>query len=122
MTPTVDKPRDASTPPTLTDVRVVLCTCPDEAIARSVASRAVEEDLAACVTTVPGVTSTYVWKGDLHEDRELLLIIKTDLARFEALRQRILELHPYQVPEIIALPVTEGLRSYLAWVAGGGDD
>lgn len=104
------------------DVCVVLCTCPDRSISESIAARVVEEDLAACVNVVPGITSTYMWQGQLHQDGELLLLIKSDRARFDALRDRVQELHPYQVPEIIALPVTDGLPAYLDWVRGGGDD
>jgi len=105
-----------------TDICVVMCTCPDENTARDLATRLVAERLAACINRVPGVTSTYRWQGEVHEDAEVLLIAKTSSQQFEGLRDRIVELHPYDVPEVIALPVGDGLPAYLDWVVAGGDD
>ena len=78
-----------------------------------------EEGLAACVNRVAGVRSTYRWDGKLCDDAEVLLLIKTLETRFEALEARIRALHPYEVPEIIALPVVAGSTGYLDWVTRG---
>jgi len=96
---------------------VVLCTCPDEAVARQLAHRLVDERLAACVNRVPGLVSTYAWEGAVQEDREVLLIIKTLENTLVALEQRLRELHPYDVPEVIALPIAGGSERYLSWLA-----
>lgn len=98
-------------------VLVVLCTCPDEKVASAIAHALVEERLAACVNRIPGVRSTYAWQGAVHDDAEVLLLIKTEASRFDALRERVLALHPYELPELIAVEVTRGLEPYLAWVA-----
>lgn len=99
------------------DVLLVLCTCPDEAVAGRIARTLVDERLAACVNRVPGVRSTYRWQGAVHDDGEVLLLIKTTAERFEALRDRIVALHPYELPEVIAVKIAAGLDRYLAWVA-----
>src|SRR5512143_2998223 len=96
---------------------LVLCTCPDEAAADRIATALVEERLAACVSRVPGVASTYRWKGEVHRDSECLLLIKTTIERFDALRERIVALHPYELPEVIAVDVARGLPPYLDWIA-----
>ena len=77
---------------------------------------AVEERLAACVNRLPGVRSTYRWEGAVHEDSEVLLVIKTAEDRFEALRERVVALHPYELPELVAVKVAAGLAPYLRWV------
>lgn len=102
---------------------VVLCTVPGEEIAKKIAHVLVQESLAACVNIVPGLTSVYSWEGQMVEDSELLLLIKTRQERYPALEQRIRQLHPYQVPEVIALPIQQGSPQYLEWLAssvGGG--
>lgn len=96
-------------------MRVVLCNCPPDHAAR-IARTVVEEKLAACVNLVSGVTSFYIWKGEFCEDAETTLVIKTADDRFEALRDRITELHPYTVPEIVALQVADVNAAYAAWV------
>ena len=94
---------------------VVYCAAsPSEA--EGLARALVEERLAACVNMAP-VRSCYIWEGKLNFDPEALLIIKTTRERFEALRKRIVELHSYSLPEIIALPVAEAHQPYLEWVA-----
>lgn len=98
------------------DYRLVLCTCPDQDTAIAIGERLVEERLAACVNVVPGLTSIYRWQGAIEHESELLLLIKTVSARFEALRDALLRLHPYDVPEIIAVPITAGSADYLSWV------
>ena len=95
---------------------IVLCTCPDEAVAERLATSLVEEHLAACVNRLPGVKSTYRWQGGIHHDTEQLLLIKTTHERFDALRDRIIALHPYALPEVIALEVVAGLDRYLDWI------
>jgi len=95
---------------------VVFCSFPDRESAEKLATHLVEEGLAACANLVSGVTSIYRWQGRLHREPECLLIIKTTSARFEALRDRVRSLHPYQVPEIIGLPVSHGDADYLQWL------
>ena len=97
-------------------VLLALTTAPDGETAGRIARALVEERLAACVNRLPGVASTYRWRGMLQEDAEVLLLIKTTRARLPALEARLGELHPYEVPELIALDVAAGLAPYLAWV------
>jgi periplasmic divalent cation tolerance protein len=98
------------------DIVVTLCTCPDESVANTIAERLVEEGLAACVSQLPGVKSVFLWQGKIEQDREVLLLIKTTSLRFDEVSRRIRELHPYDLPEIIAIPVSRGLPDYLNWV------
>ena len=98
-------------------VVVVLVTCPTRTAARRIAALAVERRFAACVNLIPAVESIFRWQGKTTRCRETLLVIKTTAARFPRLTRAILALHPYQVPEIIALPVAAGHRPYLEWVA-----
>ena len=91
-------------------------TMPDQERAASLARALVDEGLAACVNIVPGVKSIYRWDGRLQEDDEVLCLIKTRPAVFERARTRILELHPYEVPEIIAFTVDDGSAAYLDWL------
>jgi periplasmic divalent cation tolerance protein len=100
----------------LTGTRIVLCTLPNPEKAAEIAKVLVEEQLAACVNLVPGVVSIYRWKGELCNDTETLAVIKTSDERYAPLARRITELHPYEVPEIIALPIVEGHAPYLAWI------
>ena|SRR5579864_5651460 len=95
---------------------VAFCTCPDDTVAERIATAVVEERLAACVNRLPGVISTYRWQDEVHRDSEQLLVIKTTRERFEALRERILRLHPADVPEVIAVDVVAGFDRYLAWI------
>lgn len=99
-----------------TSARVVFCTFPKPEKAAEVARILVEERLCACVNLTPPVRSIYVWKGKLEDDSETLAIMKTSADRFEALAKRISELHPYEVPEVIALPILDGHAPYLAWL------
>ena len=101
----------------MTEALVVLVTAPDPEKAAEIARTLVEERLAACGSVVPGLRSIYRWEGRVQDDREALLLLKTTRARFEALRARVLALHPYQVPEVLALPVEAGSAPYLAWIA-----
>lgn len=95
---------------------VVLVTAPSVEVARDLARALVDEGLAACVNVVPEVTSIYRWQGRREETPEALLIVKTGPARYEALERRVLELHPYAVAEVLALPVARGAPRYVQWV------
>ncbi len=99
------------------NVMVCFCTVPSEEVARSIAEVLVGERLAACVNTVPGIRSTYRWEGEVQSDEELMLIIKTTAAGFAKLRERVVQLHPYDCPELLAWSVEHGLPDYLSWVA-----
>ncbi len=102
---------------TSVELRVVLVTAPDVELGGRLARTLVEERLAACVNLVPQVHSIYRWEGKLQEDAEVLLVIKTRADRVAALAQRVTALHPYALPEIIALPVLDGNAAYLRWVS-----
>lgn len=95
---------------------VALCTVPDRATGEKLAQALVEERLAACVNLVTGVTSVYRWEGKVQKETECLLVIKTGVTRFNVLKRRIQELHPSELPEIIALPIIHGSREYLNWI------
>ncbi len=95
---------------------VALSTAPSAEVAEQLARALVGEGLAACVNVVPGVTSYYRWKGELQRDAEWLLVIKTRAGRLEAIEAALARLHPYEVPELLALKVEDGLPSYLAWL------
>jgi periplasmic divalent cation tolerance protein len=97
-------------------VLLCYCTCPDAASAQTLADALVGEGLAACVNQLPGVSSTYRWQGKVITDSEVLLLIKTTESRFAALRERVLALHPYELPELIAVPAAQGHAAYLDWV------
>ncbi len=99
-------------------VRVAISTAPDTDTGARIAQALVEERLAACVSLVPGVRSIYRWQGAIEDDQEVLLVIKTHVERFAALAERLCALHPYEVPELLALPVDAGLAPYLQWVTG----
>ncbi len=95
---------------------MVYSTCPDEAVAGQIAETLVERQLAACVNIIPKIRSIYRWKGNIERDWEVLLLIKTTEGRFQALRDTLVELHPYELPEIVAVSVETGLPDYLRWI------
>jgi len=95
---------------------VVLCTCPDGTAAAHLAETLVDEALAACVNRLPGVVSTFRWEGRVQQETETLLLIKSTQERLVALTARIRDLHPYELPEVVAVPVLGGLEEYLDWV------
>jgi periplasmic divalent cation tolerance protein len=100
------------------NVVVVLVTGPDiESLAR-LGRTIVDEKLAACVNLLDGVRSIYRWEGAIEDEGEALAIFKTTAERLDPLERRIVELHPYDVPEVIALPVVGGSNAYLAWIVG----
>jgi len=98
-------------------VLVCFCTCPDADSATRLADALVAERLAACVNVVPGLRSVYHWQGAIERSDETLLLIKTSRDRLEALTMRVCDLHPYELPELVAVEVTGGLSTYLDWVA-----
>ncbi len=100
----------------MAEVLLALSTLPDETLATALAKTLVEERLAACVNILPGIRSVYAWQGELCDDNEVLMMIKTTNVRLPALRERLSALHPHDVPELIALPVVDGLPPYLQWV------
>lgn len=95
---------------------VVLSTFPDAEAARRAAETLVSEQLAACVNVLPGVASIYSWAGKVETSQEVLAVIKTTAERYPLLEKRLRESHPYEVPEIVALPAATVSESYLAWV------
>jgi periplasmic divalent cation tolerance protein len=95
---------------------VVLCSCGDGQAARRIANALVEQRLAACVSILPAVESVYRWQEKIESANEALLLIKTASDCFPALQEKILELHSYDTPEIIALPIVAGLEKYLRWL------
>jgi periplasmic divalent cation tolerance protein len=96
--------------------QLVLSTCPDLAVAERVAEALVGERLAACVNIVPIAKSIYIWKGKVESAAEHLLIMKTRRRDYRALERRLRALHPYELPEVIAIPIEAGLADYLAWI------
>ena len=97
------------------EICLALITAP-AASAPALARTLVAERFAACVNLLPGVTSVYRWEGDIQEEGETLMVAKTTRAAFDSLCQRVLELHPYDLPECIAVPVTAGLPAYIQWL------
>ena len=95
---------------------LILCNCPDREAALQISGHLVENGLAACVNLLPEVTSLYRWQGGLEHAREVTLLIKSTRSRYAELEQAIVSLHPYELPEIIAVPVEHGLPGYLKWV------
>lgn len=98
------------------DVRLVFVTCPDEEVATSIARALVEERLAACGNVIPNLVSIYRWEGAVETDAECLLLLKTRAGLLDALSDRLHALHPYDVPELLAVGVERGAPAYLRWV------
>lgn len=101
----------------MTDKRIVLSTAGSEEEARKIAHYLVEQKLAACVNIVPQIQSVYRWQGSIESSREWLLLIKTSVGNFEAVHKAIRELHSYELPECISIPIEEGSAEYLRWIA-----
>ena len=95
---------------------LVLCTTENQKQARVIGTELVREELAACVNIIPKMTSIYRWEGKLMEDEESILIIKTQGGLFEKVKNRITELHTYDLPEIVAFNITNANKSYLNWI------
>lgn len=96
--------------------QLVLSTCPDRDTAERLARLLVERRLAACVNIVPGLVSVYRWQGEIHRDAECLLLIKTDTERYPALETALRAAHPYELPEIVAVTISNGSTDYLRWI------
>jgi len=94
----------------------ILCTVPTLSIAQKIATELVSCELAACCNIIPGITSIYRWQGKVETDDELLMLIKSTEENYKAIENSIKELHPYEVPEIIALPIQQGFDKYLHWI------
>lgn len=99
------------------DVLLVMSSLPDQAAAQQLARSLIERRLAACVNVLATCASVYHWKGGLEETVEVPVLIKTTAGRYAALESALRALHPYELPEIIAVPVLRGLPAYLDWVA-----
>jgi periplasmic divalent cation tolerance protein len=100
----------------MTDALIILCSCGTYEEALTIGRSLVEARLAACVNLVPSIHSIYRWQGTVQTAQEVLLLIKTTQERFPALRDRITQLHTYDTPEIVAIPVAEGSDKYLGWL------
>lgn len=96
--------------------RLVITTCPDTAAAEALAEPLLRQGLAACVSILPGARSLYEWKGELVREQECVLLIKSREACYPELEAAIREQHPYELPEVIAVPISDGLAPYLAWI------
>jgi periplasmic divalent cation tolerance protein len=101
------------------ELLIVLCACPDPEAAISIAHTVVDEFLAACVNILPGIRSIYRWNDAVQDEPEALMILKTTVDRWPALQERLLALHPYEVPEVVAIPTAGGHDAYFQWVAAG---
>jgi len=102
----------------VTDALLVFTTLPSAEKAAELGKVLVEERLAACANLIPAVRSIYRWQGKLQDENEVLMLLKTRAENLERLKLRILELHPYEVPEVLAVPVEAGYQPYLEWLAG----
>lgn len=100
------------------EVVVVLSTAPDAAVAERLAAQLLEENLIACTSLMTGVVSIFQWQGASQRENEVLMVMKTARHRVPRLMQRVPELHPYEVPELLVLPVEAALASYCSWVVG----
>ncbi|ASF45350.1 divalent-cation tolerance protein CutA [Methylovulum psychrotolerans] len=99
-----------------TNVELILCTCPDKATAKKLAHLLVSKKLAACVNIIPGITSVYSWEEQIESVTEQLLLIKTSIGHYAAIETLLFKYHPYELPEIIAVPIERGLPEYLDWI------
>ncbi len=100
----------------MTQVIVTFCTCPDQATADIIAHHLVENRMAACVNIVPGLTSVYSWQGQVETVQEHLLLIKSSASAYRLIETAIRNQHPYELPEIISIPVEKGLPEYINWI------
>lgn len=99
-----------------TDYHLVITTCPNSDVARRLADHVVENRLAACVNIISDITSVYRWQGKISTDLEQLLLMKSPKSRYPELEQAIKAMHPYELPEVVAVPIRAGLADYLAWI------
>lgn len=95
---------------------IVYCTCPDENSAQAIASKLIQAKIAACVSLIPAVRSYYWWQGKVEQACEVQLQIKSKKDCFEQITQLVRSIHPYEVPQIIAVPIEAGDKDYLTWI------
>lgn len=100
----------------MTEILILVCTCPDAATARRLAGGLLERKLAACVNILPEIRSMYRWQGELHDDGETLMVVKTTRQAYAEVERWLLQHHPYDVPEVLAVQVPAGSPAYLEWV------
>ena len=100
----------------ISDYQLLLTTCPTKEVANKLAHTLLEKHLAACINILPNIQSVYEWEGEIVSDAEVLLFIKTRHEHYAAIEQTLLQQHPYEVPELIALPIETGLPAYLTWL------
>ena len=103
----------------MTEARIILSTIDTAAGGEAIARDLVGSHLASCVNIIPGLRSIYRWQGEIHNDKELLLIIKTNSDKTDSVIERILELHPYDLPEAVVLEIESGYPPYLEWILEG---
>jgi periplasmic divalent cation tolerance protein len=99
-----------------TETLIILCTCPDDEVAANLSHQLVEQGLAACINRFGGLTSVYKWDGEMKEGTEVQLVIKTSAQAADRLIDELQRLHPYELPEIIAIPISAGFAPYLEWI------
>lgn len=104
------------------DAMVVLTTLPNAEAASKLSKTLVDERLAACANILPAIRSVYRWQGKVQEEAEVLVLLKTRQERFGRLKARVLELHPYDVPEVIAIRIDDGHQPYLDWVTDATEE
>jgi periplasmic divalent cation tolerance protein len=97
--------------------QLVLTTCPDSAVAERIARELIETRAAACVNIVPISKSVYLWRGKVESTAEQLLVIKSMTGAYKSIESVILKRHPYETPEVVAVPIVEGSTDYLSWIA-----
>jgi len=100
----------------MTQYLLIMTTVPDADIGQIIAEKIIEERLAACITLQAGSQSLYWWKGKITQEQEHTLLIKTTKEAYSKLEEKIKEIHPYKIPEIIALPILKGSEEYLGWI------
>lgn len=105
-----------SSPPVAADMRLVLCTFPDQEIARTISKNIITNNLAACVNLIPSVESIYRWEGKIEQSSEVLAIFKVSAIAFDGLEMELLEKHPYDTPEIVSITPDQVSKGYLEWV------
>lgn len=96
---------------------ILYCTCPDKRLAETIVSNLLEKRLIACANILPNIESHYVWQGKIENANETLVLIKTSQEKYKEVEKAILVLHPYELPEIIAVPIETGLPDYLQWIS-----
>ena len=114
--------RPAPIPPLAERVAIVLVTAPDRDVAERLVRSLLDERLVACGNIVPGVLSLYCWQGRLEREEEVLIVLKTTAALTAELVRRVPALHPYEIPEVLVVPVSDGYEPYIDWVAAGCGD